>query len=155
MTTATRKDFLATELTTLLQKLGADTKPSFGVMTPQHMVEHLTWIIKSSVKHYGEPPESPTKGQLRFKQFIANGAIFKHFPKDDAKVGDLKYSSLEEALKQIPIAVKRFYDFFEANPDFVPFNHMMGSLTFEEIELFHYQHCRYHLWQFGLIEAYS
>ncbi|MEM8890693.1 MAG: hypothetical protein AAGD28_22135 [Bacteroidota bacterium] len=155
MTTTTRKDFLSTELFPLLQKLSVNTQPSFGIMTAQHMVEHLTWIIKSSVKNYGEAPAEPTKGQMKFKQFIANGAVFKHFPKDDAQLAKLKYTSLEEALEQIPAAIDRFYDFFEANPDHISFNPMMGSLSFEELELFHYQHCRYHLWQFGMIEAYS
>ncbi|MDW3652511.1 MAG: hypothetical protein R8P61_35870 [Bacteroidia bacterium] len=155
MSTITHKDFLSTELSSLLQKLSKDSKPSFGIMTAQHMVEHLTWIIKSSVKNYGEAPEEPSKGQLKFKQFIANGAVFKHFPKDDAEVGKLKYASLEEALEQIPFAIQRFYDFFEANPDHIPFNPIMGSLSFAELELFHYQHCRYHLWQFGLIEEYG
>ena len=155
MTTTLRKDFLQKQLPELLNKLEAESPANFGVMTAQHMVEHLTWIIKSSIKNYGEAPAEPTKGQLKFKQFIANGAVFKHFPKEDAEVGKLKYASLEEALTQIPIAISRFYDFFEANPDHIPFNPMMGSLSFEELELFHYQHCRYHLWQFDLIKEYS
>ena len=154
MTTSLRKDFLQQHLPELLNSLEANSPANFGIMTAQHMVEHLTWIIKTSVKNYGEPPEEPSKGQLKFKQFIANGAVFKHFPKDDAEVGQLKFSSLEEALEQIPIAVNRFYDFFAANPGHIPFNPMMGSLSFEELEFFHYQHCRYHLWQFGLIESY-
>lgn len=156
MTSTAQKSFLQNDLISLLGNLTVDTAPSFGLMTPQHMVEHLTWIIKSSVKDYGEAPEEPSKGQLRFKQFIEKGAIFKHFPKDasEAKIAKLKYDSLEEALVQIPIAIARFYDFFESNPDVSPFNPMMGTLSFEEIQLFHYQHCRYHLWQFGLIEEY-
>ena len=153
--TSTRKAFLQEQLPELLNKLEANSPPSFGIMTAQHMVEHLAWIIKTTIKNYGEAPQEPTKGQLKFKQFIANGAVFKHFPKEDAEVGKLKYTSLEEALEQIPIAVGRFYDFFEANPNHVPFNPMMGSLSFEELELFHYQHCRYHLWQFELINEYS
>ena len=95
MTTSTRKAFLQEQLPALLNKLETNSPPSFGIMTAQHMVEHLTWIIKTSIKNYGEAPEEPTKGQLKFKQFIANGAVFRHFPKEDAEVGKLKFSSLK------------------------------------------------------------
>lgn len=156
MTTTTKRSFLLEKVPSLLNTLHVDTKPTFGLMTPQHMVEHLTWIIKSSVKNFGEPPAEPTKGQLGFKRFIEKGAVFQHRPSDKTvdDLPPLKYASLEEALAQIPIAVARFYNFFDGHPEKKLFNPMMGQLGFEEIELFHFQHCRYHLWQFGLLGQY-
>jgi len=32
---------------------------------------------------------------------------------------------------------------------------MIGEWNFEEMELFHYQHGQWHLYQFGLMEAYA
>ncbi|MFT6360481.1 MAG: oxepin-CoA hydrolase/3-oxo-5,6-dehydrosuberyl-CoA semialdehyde dehydrogenase, partial [Saprospiraceae bacterium] len=61
---------------------------------------------------------------------------------------------LEEAIAQIPAAVQRFYDFWDANQAYTPYGSFMGEMSFEDVELFHYMHFRYHLWQFDLIEQY-
>lgn len=37
-----------TKLFEILNKLQADDKPEFGAMTPQHMVEHLTFSVRFS-----------------------------------------------------------------------------------------------------------
>ena len=155
-TSANKKEFLTRQVPKLINKLKPDTKPAFGLMTPQHMIEHLTWVIKSSVKRYEEPVDPPTKGQLGFKKFIEKGAIFQHRPSDKTKADlpALKYNSLEEATAQIPIAVNRFYQHFESNPGFKAYSKFIGELSFEELELFHFQHYRFHLWQFGLLEEY-
>ncbi|MEL6717081.1 MAG: hypothetical protein AAFP82_00020 [Bacteroidota bacterium] len=151
-----KKQFLVEDISSLLKELKVDTEPAFGLMTSQHMVEHLIWIFKTSVKDHGQPTGEPTKGQLWFKKFIANGAVLKHYPSDKTKADlpSLKYESLERALVELPVAVKRFYDYFEANPTLIAYHPRMGSLSFEELELFHYMHCRYHCWQFGLLETY-
>ena len=151
-----KKDFLQNEVPQLLSTLNSEREPDFGLMTPQHMVEHLTWVIKSSVKRYGEPEESPTDRQLGFKKFIENGAIFEHRPskKTKADLPELKFGSMNEALAKIPEAIQRFYNQFETNPDYKSYSPIMGELGFEELELFHYMHIRFHLWQFGLLESY-
>ncbi|MEZ4883886.1 MAG: DUF1569 domain-containing protein [Chitinophagales bacterium] len=157
MTATTKKEFLTQELPELLKGLQIDTEANFGLMTPQHMIEHIAYVVKMSIKRTGEPENPPTKGQLGFKKFIANGAILQHRPSDKSKADlpELKYSSLEKALEQVPIAVERFYTHFEAHPDTLSYNPFFGELSFEELELFHYQHLRYHAWQFGLIENYG
>ncbi len=151
-----KKEFLTQQVPELLKNLKADTEPAFGLMTPQHMIEHLTLVVKTSIKRYGEPEAEPSKRQLGFKRFIDKGAILQHRPSDKTKADlpKLKYSSLEEAAAQISVAVNRFYDHFENNPGFKAYSPFMGELTFEELELFHYQHYRYHLWQFGLLASY-
>ena len=153
---STKKTFLTSEVMDLLNQLKSDTQPNFGLMTAQHMVEHISYLPKTSVKRYGEPEGEPTKRQLGFKKFIANGAVFQHRPSDKTKadLSALKYGSLEEAIEQVAIGIKRFYDHFEANPDFKAYSPFMGELGFEELETFHYSHFRYHCWQFGLIESY-
>ena len=155
-TDKSKKEFLTQQVPELLNKLKPDTEPAFGLMTPQHMVEHLTLIVKTSVKRYGEPEAEPTKRQLGFRRFIENGAIFQHRLSDKtrADLPALKYGSLEEAASHISEALHRFYDHFEANPGFKAYSPFMGEMSFEELELFHYQHYRYHLWQFGLLEKY-
>lgn len=151
-----KKEFLTKQLPQLIANLQPDTVPHFGLMTAQHMVEHLIWVTKSSAKRYGEPEGPPTRGQLGFRKFIDRGAIFEHRPKNKTKADlpPLKYDSLAEAVGHISEAVDRFYNQFESDPSFKAYSPMMGELSFEDLELFHYQHFRYHFWQFGLLESY-
>lgn len=156
-TSTDKKEFLTQEVINLLQKLDPEQAPNFGLMTPQHMVEHLVLITKTTLKRRGAPTETPSKRELGFKQFIENGAVFQHRQSDKTKedLPPLKYASLEEARSKVPEAIERFYKTFEENPDFNIYNPFMGELNFSEMELFHFQHYRYHCWQFGLIEEYS
>lgn len=151
-----KKEFLSQEVPILLAKLTEDQVPAFGLMTPQHMIEHLTGSIKYSIKRHGEPDPTLAEKQVGFKRFIENGAVLKHRPSDKtaADLPPYKYESLAEAIPQIPVAIDRFYTHFEAQPDFISYNVFMGELNFEDLELFHYQHVRYHLWQFGLLSSY-
>lgn len=152
-----KKDFLVNEMPKLLENLKDQTEGNFGLMTPQHMVEHLTWVMKATAKkHEGERENPANERQLGFQKFIQKGAVLKHRPSDKTKADlpELKYASLEEALSHLPEAVQRFYDFWETNPDYVPYGSFMGEMPFEDLEMFHYMHFRYHLWQFGLIEQY-
>lgn len=157
MTTSNRKTFLINEVPKILKNLRADTKGNFGLMTPQHMVEHLIWTIKSTAKKYeGEREAEATKGQLGFQKFVKSGCVMQHRPSDKtiADLPALKYNSLEEAIANIPAAVQRYYDFWNDNQDYIPYGSFMGEMSFEDFELFHFMHFRFHLWQFGLIEQY-
>lgn len=152
-----KKAFLTEVVPTLLQDLKSTTEPQFGLMTPQHMIEHLTSIIKSSVKRYGEPDPALAERQQGFKRFIANGAVFKHRSSDKTKADlpTLKYDTLEEAKEQFLVGIERFYHHYEREPDFKAYHPFMGELSFAELERFHYQHVRYHFWQFRLLAAYE
>jgi len=152
-----KREFLTMQVPQLLTNLTDSAEAKFGLMTPQHMVEHLTWVTKSSLTRHGEPEAEPTDSQMYFRKFMDKGAVFKHRPteKTAADLPKLKYGSLAEAVEQVPDAVDRLYQTFEQNPDFKTFNPMMGEFTFEDQELFHYQHFKYHFYQFGLIEKYD
>ena len=151
-----KREFLTMQVPQILTNLTADVVPQFGLMTPQHMVEHLTWVTKSTLKRQGEPEAEPNDSQKYFRKFIDKGAIFKHRPSDKTTedLQALKYGSLAEAIENVPDAVDRLYTTFEQNPNFKTYNAMMGEFSFEDQELFHYQHYKYHFFQFGLIDAY-
>lgn len=149
------KNFLTESVPALLTKLNADTKPSFGLMTAQHMVEHLVWITKVTTARKGEPEEGAPENKMQ-KFFDAN-CIFKHRPKDGVTKDDLpalKYESVERAIEEVPVALKRFFDHYEANPDFKCYNPFMGEVGYSDLLKFHFQHYSYHFWQFGLIPSY-
>ena len=157
MTDTNKKDFLTNEFTKLLNNLSPETKGNFGLMTPQHMVEHLIEAIESAnFKYEGERESPPNEKQLGMQKFIKSGSVLSHRPSDKttADLPPLSRASLDEAISLVPKAVQEFYDFRDANPDYIPYASFLGEVAFEDVELFHYMHIRYHLWQFGLIEKY-
>ncbi|MBT8221218.1 MAG: DUF1569 domain-containing protein [Bacteroidia bacterium] len=145
------RTFLIEEVPKRLTKLKEDTPAKFGIMTPQHMVEHLILTAKICTKRYGTPSDPPSVGQQKFKRFIQEGANFEHRPgKTSADLPKLKYASLKEAIDSYPEGVGRFYNHFEANKEFLCYNEIQGELNYEELELLHYKHFAYHLDQFGI-----
>ena len=155
---STHQSFLKGEALSLLRELKEDTVAKFGLLKPQHMVEHLIWVTKTTIGRKGEPEGEPTKSHLYFQKFINDGAIFQYKPKEGASKADLqalKYGSLEEAIAQVEPAIDRLYKHYEDNPGAIAYNSMMGELTQDQLELFHAQHYRWHLHQFGLIETFA
>lgn len=151
-----KREFLTMQVPELLTKLTESAEAKFGIMTPQHMVEHLSWVTKSSLARNGEPAAELNDSEQFFRKFISKGAIFKHRESDKSKedLPKLKYSSLQEAIEKIPDAVDRLYQTFEQKPAYKSYNPMMGEFDFNDHELFHYEHYKYHFYQFGLIDKY-
>lgn len=152
------KDFLTTELPALLRKLSADQEPNFGLMSAQHMVEHLIYVTKTFMKRMGDPEGETTKSQLYFQKFLAKGCPFAYKPKEGVTKADLKAlrsANIEEAIQGLEAATAKFYALFDENPNFKSYNPMMGEFTMEQLELFAYQHGRWHAYQFGLLEEFS
>ncbi len=157
MSSNNKRDFLTNQFPELIKTLSSDTKANFGLMTPQHMVEHLIGALGSAVTKYeGERENPPSKGQLGMQQFIKSGSVITHKPSDktSADLPALKYTSLEEAISNVPGAVQKYYAFQDDNPDYVPYASFMGEVAHEDLEFFHYMHIKYHLWQFSLLEQY-
>jgi len=148
-------NFLLQELPQKLITLPANQAPNFGLMTAHHMVEHLIFVTKSIQKRRGEPEAELNKSQLYFRQFLDNGCPFEHRPKDNASLNDLRTESIEAAVQILESATEKFYDLFESNPNHKSYNAMMGEFNLAEIELFNYQHGRWHLHQFGIIEQFE
>ena len=144
------KIYLTETVPQLLAKLRKEDEPSFGVMSSQHMVEHLIWVAKSSVKDYGPPPEEFTEGQQKFMKFIQSGANFKVYPpkKTREELDPPRMPDLQAAIDEVPKAIQRLYSHDEGH---IFFNPMMGKATFEEMELLQAKHFQWHLeQQFGL-----
>ena len=157
MSNTSKRKFLTHDFFELLNKLNADTKPNFGLMTPQHMVEHLVMALGSATtKFEGERIKPATEQQLGMQKFIQSGSVLVHRPSDKTKVDlpPLNHESLEKAISTIPQAVEKFYAFQANNPDYTPYASFMGEVSYEDLELFHFMHIKYHLWQFGLLEKY-
>jgi len=144
------KTFLIDTVPHLLNKLKVEDKPKFGVMTPHHMIEHLVWVTKSSVKDFGPPPAEIPEKILKFMQFVRSGRPMQ-YKSSSVTLADLnppRTEDLQTAIALVPEALQRLY---AHDSDQVFYNPMMGKLTFEELEHFHAIHYRHHLEnQYGL-----
>ena len=152
------KEFLTKGLPTQLRTLSGNEEPNFGLMTAHHMVEHLVYVTKSLAKRRGEPEAELNKSQRYFRKFIDAGAPFEHRPKEGASkagLNDLRTGNLEEAVQLLETATSAFYSLFESNPDYKSYSPMTGEFNLSELELFNYQHGRWHLHQFGIIEEFT
>lgn len=149
------KDFLTEELPSQLRTLSGKQAPNFGLMTAHHMVEHLVYVTKSLSKRRGEPEAELNKSQRFFRKFLEAGCPFEYRPKEGASLSELRTANIEEAIQLLETATAQFYALFDSNPKHKSYNAMMGEFNLAELELFNYQHGRWHLYQFGLIEKFG
>ena len=141
---------------TLLQRLdqlNGDSKAKFGILTPQHMVEHLTISLKLSVGKIPIPVFEPNEKQLARKQALLFTDI--PFPQGIKAPGlpdtllDLRFPDLEIAKAELIKSWDAYQLLFQENPTKQTPHPRFGLLNFEEWERFHAKHMDHHLSQFG------
>ncbi len=138
-----------------LNKLTATTKAQWGIMTPQHMVEHLEAQFKIAVgKHPAKlaiPEEKIEKYQDSLFNYRAMPKEFKHPDLDDNTPTALKHESLDAAKTAFFQTYDEYVQFFKENPDAATLNSMFGTLDKELWDLMHRKHFHHHFLQFGLV----
>lgn len=137
-----------------LKSLNENTAAEFGIMTAQHMVEHLTITVKLSNGRIAYPPFVPSEKQLAQKEaLIYTGLEFPRGIKAPG-LGDnlmpLKYENLDQAKEQLIKSLKSFEEYFKENPDGKTTHPRFGLLTQKEWELFHPKHFKHHFSQFNI-----
>ena len=142
------------EFTKMLYQLQPDVVPLWGIMTPQHMVEHLSASIRMS------------NGKLRLEQKIADEDIparltFLYsdapFPKNIRQANSpeglrpLRCQNMAEAIALLEEMLRVFEQHFLAQPDDKPIHPLFGPLNHEQWMQFHMRHMRHHFTQFRLL----
>lgn len=149
-----KEAFLKREFPKLLIELKEDTKPEWGQMSPQHMVEHLvsSWRIgNGKAKAKCHIPEQ--KLQV-FRDFLFSEEPFEKniqnpiLPKEPAP---LRKKNLQEAKEQLLKEVEDFFKFFEENKEAEPTHPVFGELSRSGWVQFQYKHVFHHLKQFDLV----
>ncbi len=138
-----------------LKKLRSDALPVFGKMSPQHMIEHLSFALSFS---NGKLPQT-----LMVDERIAK--TIKHYTINTDKemsvgfkapmLGDdlvpLSYPSLEIAIEYLKEELNDFDLYFKNNPESKPISPVIGELNYTEWIVFHNKHFTHHFKQFGLL----
>ncbi|MGJ8592032.1 MAG: phenylacetic acid degradation bifunctional protein PaaZ [Aquaticitalea sp.] len=139
-----------------LSKLKEDTKPKWGIMTPQHMVEHLEYTYRiASGEIQDFEIATPEKILEKVHSSLYN---YDKFPKntnfpllEKNTLDKLKYDNLETAKEKFLEARENYKTFFKENPDAKLKNLVFGELNKYESYLLERKHLNHHFEQFNLL----
>lgn len=139
-----------------LDKLTKDTKPVWGTMTPQHMVEHLEFTFKIASGENQDFEVSTPENILEkvhdslynHKQMPRNFDAPSFLEKDIEK---LQHNNLSEAKQKLFESYDKFVAYFHENPESTIKNVVFGHLNKFEWDLFQTKHINHHFEQFGLL----
>lgn len=141
------------ELLKKLDNLTIETKPLWGKMTAQHMVEHLIFAFRMSNGKLKLECANPPEKLPTIKRLMLSG---RPLPQNyiNPAIGEnllpLRFESLEKAKEILAEEIIAHYKYFEENPDAVQTNVTCGDLNKGEWEIFHQKHFTHHLRQFGI-----
>jgi len=139
-----------------LAKLSAESKPKWGTMSPQHMLEHLEYTYKiASGQNQNFEINTPEKILDKVHNSLYN---YHKMPREhmfplaeESKINELKHKDLEEAKLKMLESRQEYLDFFKENPDAVLKNTVFGEMNRYEWYLLDRKHLNHHFEQFGLI----
>ena len=135
-----------------LESLTENSTRLFGLMTPQHMVEHLIITFKLSAGRVKIPEFIPNEKQLGYKQLLLGTDM--EFPKGVRAPGlpaallPLRFDSLQTSKEKLILAMEEFESTFSEAPNLMTLHPRFGKLTYAEWKVFHEKHLKHHLEQF-------
>ena len=144
------------KITECLSKLKEDAKPNWGIMTPQHMIEHLEYTYKiASGEIQDFEVATPEKILEKVHNSLWNYDKFpknSQFPKlEKDKLDDLKHPDFTIAVEKFKEQREKYLEFFKENPEAQLKNLVFGELNRYESYLLERKHLNHHFEQFGLI----
>jgi len=137
-----------------LKLLNSESKPLWGIMTSQNMIEHLILSVKLGNGGLTIECKTPTERLPIFKRFLFSSRPFpKNYisPATGKALLPLEFESISVAIQVLQKETEKFFDFFKSTPAATLVNPTYGELNYEEWIQFHKRHFDHHLSQFGLI----
>jgi oxepin-CoA hydrolase/3-oxo-5,6-dehydrosuberyl-CoA semialdehyde dehydrogenase len=140
-----------------LDKLNSESKPLWGKMTAQHMVEHLILVVQSSngtlsIDQFVTPPD---RLEIAKRILMSTRPLPKNFVNTIVGEGlkPLVHPNMDSAIEKLYEEIEKFNNFYENNPNQKPVNATFGPLDKKEWEQFHKKHFNHHFEQFGLVNS--
>lgn len=150
-----QEEFLKKTLTQKLSTLTADAQPEWGIMTAQHMVEHLSSLFLFTIEKIKDVSFfEEEKLQKNYDFLILNKQAFLKNVKLPGleSLQPLRFDSMDAAIAALQNLIEKFYAYFADDKNKKTRHPAIGLLNFEEWEWNHYAHAKHHLEQFGLIK---
>ena len=147
--------YIQTDLETILHhfdQLTAETKPLWGTMNAQAMVEHLTDSIKMAYGKISFPIQVPEEKIEKMQAFLMSD---KPFPQEFKasfvpEVIELRHEEIELAVDEFVLEWIDYEEFYAANPKATNPHPYYGNLDYVMWEQTHAKHITHHLTQFGI-----
>jgi hypothetical protein len=153
MTTREKIKFLQYDFIQFLRVLEPDTKPSFGKMNAQQMVEHFTWAVQIAAgKEVLEPAFGLEQTEKNYRWLMNAETMFKEntpnqlLPDEPLKI---KSTSMGDAIDDLEDEIAVFVESFKAEAGRKVVNPFFGELDYYEQSQLLYKHCQHHMTQFG------
>ena len=148
-------DFNKANVAKALDKLTENHTPKWGMLTPQHMVEHLEFFIQMAMGKVETEIITPEKRIERFKESLFNYRAmprsFDHPLLKEKELEDLRFGNLAEAKASLLAAIDDYEIFFKENPGIETPNTIFGMLDKQLWDLMNRKHFHHHFSQFGLV----
>ena len=142
------------EVRTTLSKLNKNSKPLFGQMNAQQMIEHLSAITQIANGNWKIDVFVTDEKSARRKPFLDSenelqmGFRAAYLSDGPAK---LKFNSIKEAIDDLDYQVQQFVRVFKKEEDRIVVHPFFGELDFEYWEKFQVKHFTHHFKQFDLL----
>ena len=146
------KEFIENKLELLSEK----NQPKWGMMTPQHMVEHLEMSLRIATGEISDfevatPEEYIDQVQETLYNYEKMPRGYKMPLMKEDKLETFKHNNLEEAKKAFIDAYETYETYFRNHLEATNKNAVFGELTGFEWKLLNRKHFNHHFEQFGLI----
>ena len=147
-------NLITTTFVELVRKADSNTKPVWGKMNLQQMVEHMSDAVRNANGKIAFELVTPMEKVEAMQHFVRSEKEFKPNTKN-AMLGDepepVKQKDIGAALAEYEAEVKDFQNYFSKNPDTTLMNPFFGPLNFSDWCDLLYKHGVHHLKQFALM----
>ncbi len=139
-----------------LIKLTENSQPKWGIMTAQHLMEHLEMSLKIAVGNYPDFENATPEEHLeKVREMLFNHKKMpqnhKHPLMKAEELEDLQHENLAAAKQKLLIAFDEFELYFKENPELQTKNAVFGLMNKFEWDLLNTKHLNHHFEQFGII----
>lgn len=135
-----------------LERLKPDSKPLWGSMSSQRMIEHLSDSVKLSCGDHSIPLQIPEEKVQWAQDFLkSDDPMPKNFEAIFAKKETgLRNNNIESAISDFKSDWRYFENHFKTSGSGKTLHPYFGELNFELWKRMHSKHITHHLSQFGI-----
>jgi len=146
--------FLTHDFISKLQALDENTKPQWGVMNVQQMIEHMSDSVRiANHKFRIDQPVNPPEVVAKSYAFMMTDRPFRPNTKN-SMMGEIpepvKQPNKQAAIEELQNELDDFIKLFNDNPQRIVLNPFFGELNFDEWLHLLSKHAKHHLTQFGV-----
>ncbi len=143
------------ELETLLNNLAETVEARWGLLKPQHMIEHLAVSIQiSNGKKPLEQRVTDEQAKIAKAAYVYTDVEMEKglkTPMLPEIPGAFEFPAMDAAKKELMMQLDDFENYFSPHPNATFIHPRFGHLDYKEWVIVHNKHFTHHFKQFGLI----